>query len=146
MITDFNQFESSISESIRWEQGGWIFIIGKPNKDKKSYLFMAQVKYVETLARKKADGKPGIPANMATLYTEFYGVGFDKQTNPILKKVSSDPQYLEKWLGISKPSIVLNNNKTPFWRETIIKKNEKEILPDYTMWLLNDKSLIIPYL
>lgn len=141
---NFSQFES-YSGGPKWEQGGWIFLKGTKNKEGKNYLFAAPVKYLDNLARSKSSGKPGAPANMVTFYPEFYGIGMDKFNTPVAVKVPSDLEYLKKWIGISNHNIVLNNNKTPFWRSTIVKKNLNQILADHKMWFINDKELVFPY-
>lgn len=142
---NFSQFES-FSSNFRWEQGGWIFLLGPKNKEGKSYLFAAPVKYLNNLARYKSSGSSGIPANMVTFYPEFYGIGMDEFGNPIAVRVSSDLEYLKKWIGISNQNVVLNNNKTPFWRVTISIKDLKKVLKDYETWFRSDNSLILPFL
>lgn len=140
---DFPQFESS-SESFKWEQGGWVFIKGTKNKEGKNYLFVAPVKYVEILARQKSGGAPGVPASMAILYPEFYGIGLDKFRNPVPIKVPESEEYLKKWMGLSNARVVLNHNKTPYWKSTISNKNLNQILRDRTSWFISDETLAIP--
>lgn len=130
----------------KWEQGGWVFLIGKPDKNEKSYLFCAPVKYVQTLARQKSDGNPGVPANMVTLYPEFYGVAWDANTNPITVKISSSLDSIKKHIGLSGYNVVLNEKKTPFWKTTVLEKNIKKNLEDHKMWMINDPRIVIPYL
>jgi hypothetical protein len=130
----------------KWEQGGWVFLIGKPDKNQKSYLFCAPVKYVQTLERKKSDGKSGVPANMVTLYPEFYGIGWDQNTNPVTVKISPSLESIKKHIGLSGYNVVLNEKKTPFWRTTVLEKSLKKNLNDHKMWMLNDPRIVIPYL
>lgn len=141
---NFAQFES-YSSGVKWEQGGWIFIRGSKNSEGKNYLFAAPAKYIDNLARYKSSGKSGAPANMVTFYPEFYGIGMDKFSNPVAIKVPSDPEYLKKWMGLSNPNVVLNNNKTPFWKVTITNKSLNKVLKDHEMWFRNDKSLVFPF-
>ena len=68
----------------------------------------------------------------------------DKFNNPIAVKVPSDSEYLKKWVGISNQNVVLNKNKTPFWRATISVKDLNKILKDHEMWFRNDKNLVFP--
>jgi len=140
---DFSQFES-FSSGPKWEQGGWVFIKGVKNKENKNYLFVAPIKYLDNLARQKSSGNPGSPANMVTFYPEFYGIGMGDYNVPIAVKVPSDLEYLKKWVGISNYNVVLNNNKTPFWRVTAVNKNLRKILNDHTSWFINDRELILP--
>jgi hypothetical protein len=130
----------------KWEQGGWVFLIGKPGKNGKNYLFCAPVKYVQTLARQKSSGHPGAPANMVTLYPEFYGVGFDENTNPIVAKISPSLQSIQKHIGLSGYNVVLNERKTPFWRNTVVEKSLKKVLDEHKLWMINSPDLEIPFL
>lgn len=133
-------------QNIKWEQGGWVFLVGTPDKEGKSYLFCAPVKYIQNLARTKVSGKPGVPANMVTLYPEFYGVAFDQSTNPKLVKISPSLESIKKHIGLSGYNVVLNERKTPFWRITTKEKDLMKLLNDHKRWMMNDPSIRIPYL
>jgi hypothetical protein len=135
-----------MNENVKWQQGGWVFLLGKPEKDGKSYLFVAPIKYLQNLARTKAGGAPGIPANMVTLYPEFYGVGWDNSRNPKLAKISPSLESIKKHIGLSGYNVVLNERKTPFWKVTANEKNLNKILNDHVMWMINDPKLNIPYI
>lgn len=133
-------------KDIKWEQGGWVLLRGNPNKEGKQFVFCAPVKYIQNLARQKADGKPGVPANMVTLYPEFYGIGWDENTNPKAVKISPSLESIKKHIGLSGYNVVLNEKKTPFWRNTVTERSLKKILNQYKLWMMNDPSIIIPYL
>jgi hypothetical protein len=48
-VENLLEYQSWLNEStLSWTQGGWVFIKGKPQKDKenKSYVFLMPVKYV----------------------------------------------------------------------------------------------------
>lgn len=135
-----------LNENVKWEQGAWVFLLGKPDKEGKSYLFVAPIKYIQNLARTKVSGAPGVPANMVTLYPEFYGVGWDNFKNPKLAKISPSLESIKKHIGLSGYNVVLNERKTPFWRVTATEKNLDKILKDHVMWMINDPKLNIPYI
>ena len=136
----------NLNPEPEWKQGGWVFLVGKPNSEGKSYLFCAPVKYIQNLARTKVSGKPGIPANMVTLYPEFYGIGFDERSNPKTVKISPSLESIKKFIGLSNYNVVLNERKTPFWKTTIREGNLRRIMEDHKMWMKNDPRIIIPYL
>jgi hypothetical protein len=129
------EYETWINESVRWNQGGWIFIKGKPQKDKLSYVFMAPVKYVTELNRIKKSGDQGMPVYMAVLYENMIILGKDKSGNVIGRRAMVTPEYLEKWVGMSGFKIGLNKNKTPEWRDTIYKTDPNAVLRENQGWL-----------
>lgn len=140
-ILEYNQWNN---QGIKWNQGGWLLIKGKPNKDGKSYVFAAQVKNVSELARYKAGGKSGIPVNMANLYPDFYGVVIDSSGQIKGMKLISDATYIEKWMGLKNLSVGLNKNKTLNWRETITETSLNKVLRSNEYTLRNSPDLIIP--
>lgn len=140
------EYESWINESgLPWTQGGWVFIKGKPLKDKenKSYVFLMPVKYVKELARAKRGNQPGIPVYMVNLYEEIYIVGY-KDGKLSTKKVMPTEEYLQKWVGMSGFNIGLNKNKTPYWRNTINVQQMPKVLADAQYWLPAEQWAIIP--
>jgi hypothetical protein len=132
------------NQGIKWSQGGWLLIKGKPNNEGKSHLFAAQVKNVSELARYKVGGKPGIPVNMANLYPDFYGIVINSSNEIKSMKVLADSAYLEKWIGIKGPSIGLNKNKTLNWRDTITETSLMKVLKENEAFLRSSPDLIIP--
>ena len=138
------EFNSWINEDLKWTQGGWIIIKGKPNKEGKIYLFAAQVKTVSELGRQKVGGKAGIPVNMTILYPDFYGVIINSSDNITAIKLNSTPEYIEKWVGLKGLSVGLNKNKLINWRETINQTSLAKVLQDNESLLRGNPDIIIP--
>lgn len=132
------------NKGVKWNQGGWLLIKGKPDKDGKSYVFAAQVKGVSELARYKSGGKQGIPVNMANLYPDFYGIIINSSGEIKGMKLISDPTYIEKWMGLKNYSVGLNKNKTLYWRDTITETSLNKVLKANEYSLKNSPDLIIP--
>jgi hypothetical protein len=117
-----------LKEALDWKQGGWVLIKGVPQNDGKSYVFAAQIREIQNLARTKVDGTPGIPVWMCTLYPKFYGIGIKdgKLKAKDLNAVSD--AYMQKWIGLNNYKVGLNHNKTIGWRETIKNTSLPSIL------------------
>ena len=128
------EFNSWINEDLKWTQGGWIIIKGKP----------AQVKTVSELGRQKVGGKAGIPVNMTILYPDFYGVIINSSDNIAAIKLNSTPEYIEKWVGLKGLSVGLNKNKLINWRETINQTSLAKVLKDNESLLRGNPDIIIP--
>jgi hypothetical protein len=108
-----------LTEALDWRQNGWVLIKGVPQNDGKSYIFAAQIKEIQNLARTKVDGTPGIPVWMCTLYPKFYGIGL-KSGKLAAKELSAvSDVYMQKWIGLNNYRVGLNHHKTIGWRETI---------------------------
>jgi hypothetical protein len=138
------EFNSWLNEDLKWTQGGWIIIKGKPNKDGKHYLFAAQVKTVSELGRQKVGGKAGIPVNMTILYPDFYGVIINSSDNIAAIKLMSTPEYIEKWVGLKGLNVGLNKNKLINWRETINQTSLAKVLKENESLLRGNPDVIIP--
>jgi hypothetical protein len=141
-LLEYNQWGGNTG--VKWVQGGWLLIKGKPNSDGKSHVFAAQAKNVSELARYRADGKPGIPVNMVNLYPDFYGVILNSAGEIKAMKIASDNAYLDKWIGIKGPNIGLNKNKTINWRDTITETSLIKVLQSNEGMLRNSPDLILP--
>ena len=140
------EYQSWLNEgALPWTQGGWVFIKGKPQKDKedKSYVFLMPVKYVQELSRMKVGNKAGIPVYMANLYQEIYIIGY-KDGKLSYKKVMPTEEYLQKWVGMTGFNIGLNKNKTPNWRNTINVQQMPKVIADAQYWLPAEPWAIIP--
>jgi hypothetical protein len=145
-VENLLEYQSWLNEStLSWTQGGWVFIKGKPQKDKenKSYVFLMPVKYVRELPRAKMGDKPGIPVYMANLYDEIYIIGY-KDNKLSYKKAMPTYEYLQKWVGMSGFNIALNKNKTPNWRNTINVQQMPNVIADAQYWLPAEPWAIIP--
>ena len=140
------EYQTWINEgSLDWSQGGWVFIKGKPQKDKdnKSYVFLMPVKYVQVLSRVNIGNKQGMPVYMATLYDDLYIIGY-KDSKLSYKKAIPTAGYLQKWVGMSGFNIGLNKNKTPNWRHTINVLQMPKVISDAQYWLPSEPWAIIP--
>ena len=140
------EYQSWLNEStLSWTQGGWVFIKGKPQKDKenKSYVFLTSVKYVNELSRMNVGNKPGIPVYMANLSDEIYIIGY-KDNKLSYKKAMITYKYLQKWVGMSGFNIGLNKNKTPNWRNTINIQQMSKVIADAQYWLPAEPWAILP--
>ena len=140
-ILEYNHWNNN---SVKWNQGGWLLIKSKPNKEGKYHLFAAQVKGVSQLARYKFGGKEGSPVNMANLYPDFYGIVKNNSGEIRGMKLISDPAYIEKWTGLKNLSVGLNKNKTPNWRETITETSLNKVLKSQENFLNDSLDFIIP--
>jgi hypothetical protein len=140
-LLEYNHWNNN---SIKWNQGGWLLIKGKPNKEGKSHIFAAQVRNVSQLARYKTSGKEGIPVNMANLYPDFYGIVTDSSGELKAMKLISDTAYIDKWIGLKNLSVGLNKNKTLNWRETIAETSLSKVLKSNEGLLKNSDEFIIP--
>ena len=112
--------EQPLDEVESWTKNGTIFIKGAPLEDGTQRLYATQVSNVMILDRKKTDLTDGQPAKMAT---------FGK--NPVYRITQVDGKLKTQgvsWtntgnmlnrLGLDKPSVVLNNNKTPLHWDSI---------------------------
>jgi hypothetical protein len=145
-VENLLEYQSWLNEStLSWTQGGWVFIKGKPQKDKenKSYVFLTSVKYVNELSRMNVGNKPGIPVYMANLSDEIYIIGY-KDNKLSYKKAMITYKYLQKWVGMSGFSIGLNKNKTPNWRNTINIQQMSKVIADAQYWLPAEPWAILP--
>lgn len=129
-----------LNEALDWKQGGWVLIKGVPQNDGKSYVFAAQIKEIQNLARTKVDGTPGIPVWMCTLYPKFYGIGVrDGKLKP--KELSSvSDVYMKKWIGLNNYRVGLNHHKTIAWKETIKDTSLPSILNNQEWIIKTDWS------
>lgn len=120
MIKSFEQF---INESVSWNQGGCLFLLGKAQKDGNKNLYLVRAKKISTLQR------ANIPAEMVNLYEDIYIV---KEENGMLKasKIMYDTKSLKNVLGLSSLNVVLNQHKTPFWRNTVRETEMNKVLKD----------------
>jgi hypothetical protein len=145
-VENLLEYQSWLNEStLSWTQGGWVFIKGKPQKDKenKSYVFLTSVKYVNELSRMNVGNKPGIPVYMANLSDEIYIIGY-KDNKLSYKKAMITYKYLQKWVGMSGFNIGLNKNKTPNWRNTINIQQMSKVIADAQYWLPAEPWAILP--
>jgi hypothetical protein len=127
-LVTFSLFEASLqNNSDRVSPGGWILLLGKPDKDDNCNLFAAQIKTV-----KPFDKETGLDGNNRTTYyvglnsDNYYRIREYGNTNiPMFQgnNIGGGDNVLEV-LGLSKNGIVLNSkNKTPFWWVTSRYKN-----------------------
>lgn len=139
------EYQNWLNEGVSWVQEGWIFIKGKPQKDKDnmSYVFLCPVKYVNELGRMKVGNKEGMPVYMANLYEEIFILG-RKDGKLVVKKAMPTEKYLKNWVGMTGFNIGLNKNKTPNWRNTIIEKSMQKVIKDAEYWLPSEPWAIIP--
>jgi hypothetical protein len=140
-ISEYNNWSNN---AVKWNQGGWLLIKSKPNKEGKCYMFAAQVKNVSQLARYKFGGKDGVPVNMANLYPDFHGIVKNSSGEIRGMKLISDASYIEKWTGLKNLSVGLNKNKTPNWRETITETSLNKVLKSQESFLNDPTNFIIP--
>jgi len=146
-VENILEYENWLSESLQWAQGGWIFIKGKPLKEKdgKSYVFLMSAKYVSELPRFKSNSNPGSPVYMVNLYPEVHVLGYE---NGVLsaKKINPTPEDMKNYVGMSGFNIGLNKNKTPGWRSTIGTKNMRDVIKYGEYWLPKETWAILPKL
>lgn len=120
--------ESLISENNIWYDGGILLIKGAKDNEGNQRLYATHIKKILNLNRSRKDDSSGVAARMAILSDIFYlikeipdpniegntilkGFKMDYKTNVSLSKVL-------KMKGQS-ASIVLNNNKTPLWWDSL---------------------------
>jgi hypothetical protein len=133
----------NLNESVNWRQGGWVLIKGTQQKEDKCYLFAARIKNVLTFPRKKADGTPGVPVNMAALYPEFFGIGLSDGKLAAKEIGELSPEYMKKWISITSPNVGLNYHKTVAWKETIAEISLGKVLSDQS-WLIKAPWIKLP--
>jgi hypothetical protein len=126
-MKNFPTFEEFIGEAVEWNQGGIIFIVGKPDSEKQKNLYLARAMRVVTLQR------TNLPAEMVNLYPEIYIVK-EEEGKLVAKKIMYDNRSLKNSVGLSSLNVVLNKNKTPYWRNTIRETDLGKVLRDsYSM-------------
>jgi hypothetical protein len=119
-------FEEFLNESVDWKQGGYIFLLGKPQKGQKN-LYIVSVKSISTLQR------ANVAAEMVTLYDEIHQVT-EEDGRLVAKKIMYDQKLLKNTIGLSGMNVVLNKNKTPYWRYTIKETDMNKVLREaYTL-------------
>lgn len=119
-----------LNEGELWRQGGMVLIKGAPLEDGSQRLFAATV--VDTIelkpAQKAEQGILGVPGKSATnpvqmviLGNDFYRIKQDEFNLKAHKIDYRSDASLAKVLNFNKQkaAVVLNNNKTPFWWETL---------------------------
>ena len=114
-------FEEFITESAKWTQGGILLLLGKKLKSGKKKLFIVRAKNVSTLQR------ANLPAEMVNLYPDIYIVR-EENGKLVGKQIMYDDKTLKNSLGLSSLNIVLNKNKTPYWRNTILETDLNKVL------------------
>jgi|LakMenEpi03Aug12_release.lakeMendotaPanAssembly.Ray.scaffolds.fasta_scaffold152344_4 hypothetical protein len=122
-MKNFPTFEEFIGEAVEWNQGGIIFIVGKPDSNKQKNLYLARAMRVVTLQR------TNLPAEMVNLYPEIYIVK-EEDSRLVAKKIMYDNRSLKNSVGLSSLNVVLNKNKTPYWRNTIREIDLGKVLRD----------------
>jgi hypothetical protein len=122
-MKNFPTFEEFIGEAVEWNQGGIIFIVGKPDSNKQKNLYLARAMRVVTLQR------TNLPAEMVNLYPEIYIVK-EEDSRLVAKKIIYDNRSLKNSVGLSSLNVVLNKNKTPYWRNTIREIDLGKVLRD----------------
>lgn len=119
-----------LNEGEIWRQGGMVLIKGAPLEDGSQRLFTATV--VDTIelkpAQKAGQGTLGVPGKSASnpvqmviLGNDFYRIKQDEFNLKAHKIDYRSDASLAKVLNFNKQrvAVVLNNNKTPFWWETL---------------------------
>jgi hypothetical protein len=138
------EFENWNKKEIDWTQEGCLLVKGLPLENGKSHLFLFKIRTIRLLKRSKKDGEDGVPVYMATLYPEVYKVGYNIERKLIARKVMPTPEYLQRFVGLSEFNVGLNNNKTPYWRETVKEKSVKKVLDKALIWLQVEDWVQIP--
>ncbi len=120
--------ESLILENNVWIDGGILLIKGKKLEDNTQRLYATHIKKIIELPRNRKDDTKGVAARMALLSDVFYVIKQipdpNVEGNIILKGFKMDYRsdvHISKQLKMTNQSasIVLNNNKTPIWWESL---------------------------
>ena len=121
----------SISESLNEDVsnvGGVLLIKGIKLEDGTHRLYLTTVKKIMNLDRTKVSGDKGIPASMCVISNDVYRLAKEHgKLVPHGVAWKSDASRLQA-LGLSNNSVVLNDEKTPLWRDTINIKNPTQVV------------------
>lgn len=129
--------KESINESNIVNNGGVIIIKGKKLEDGTQRLYVTTVSNVSELNRLKKDNSDGKPAKMVKINKNIARISVqDGRLKANYVSWSSD-DALNKALNITQNSIVLNNNKTPLWWETLSEKNIQQAINKNQHQILN---------
>jgi len=118
----------SLNEETTYNAGGVILIKGAKLEDGNHRLYMSTVKKIMNLDRTKVSGDKAIPASMAIISNDVFRLG-KEHGKLIAHRVAwkSDTSRLQA-LGLSKNSVVLNDEKTPLWRDTLKYNNTTQAI------------------
>ena len=118
----------SLNEDITENAGSVLLIKGTKLEDGTHRLYMTTIRKIMNLDRTKVSGDKGIPASMVVISNDIKRI--DREHGKLMVKDvywKSDASKLQA-LGLSNFNVVLNDEKTPLWRDTIKYKNPTQVV------------------
>ena len=120
-----------ITENTTLTQGGILLIKGFKGSDGTTRLFATAVKSIIPIQRNLKDNTPSNGAKMAILGNQVYRLIIENDKLMIKSVAWNSNESILKALGLNANNVVINNNKTPMWWDTLECHNFNQLLSKY---------------